>query len=198
MNNSRLYLFLGTLLFVRGVVANHYYIPSESMLPTLEVGDHVLVYRRAFVNDSPQRGDVVVFEDVRGSGILLVKRLVAGPGDQVEMVNGRLLINDVPATYEWLSENFGITRWKECWETNCREILQDANKSSHESQNILPFEVPENHYFMLGDNRDNSSDSRYWGFVPFENIVGLGTRILWNMKRDLSFEGDLRRVGQKL
>jgi signal peptidase I len=192
---SKFWIFLLTLGVVRGVFANHYHIPSESMLPTLEVGDHVLVMKRAYDNKAPKRGEVVVFEDVRDSGTLVIKRVIAEPGDQVEIVSDELIINGESARYEEISSSHEFRRLRECWGDTCREIYRIPGVQHPD----LSFEVPPGKYFVMGDNRDNSADSRYWGFLPRENIVGQGVRVLWNLRLKGALpSGDLSRVGEKL
>ena len=201
---SKTWFILIALIFMRTTYANHYFIPSESMLPTLEVGDYVLVMRQAYSSAKPQRGDVVVFEDVRGSGILLIKRLVAVPGDIVRIVNDQLEINGTQASYEARpGSNIEFTDGtqssvmgrRECLHGNCRTIYREYG--AHHPD--MSFTVPPGKYFMMGDNRDNSSDSRFWGFVPKKNIVGKGVRVLLNLRlAGLLPKGDISRMGQQL
>lgn len=192
---SKFWVFLIAMGFVRGVFANHYYIPSESMQPTLEIGDHVLVMKRDYDSRAPERGDVVVFEDVRPTGNLLIKRLIAVPGDRVQIINDEIVINGESARYEELASENNRLRRRECWRDACREIFRTLG-TSHED---ISFVVPEGNFFMMGDNRDNSADSRYWGFLPRKNIVGHGVRVLWNFGfRNALPSGDLSRMGQKI
>ncbi|MEO5667784.1 MAG: signal peptidase I [Bdellovibrionota bacterium] len=192
---SKFWVFIFMMCFVRGVLANHYRIPSESMLPTLEIGDDVLVLRRAYDHAAPQRGQVMVFEDVHDPRTLLIKRLIAIPGDHVEIVDDKLIINGEAATYENLHDVGQTTLLRECLLGDCREIYRIRGITHPD----VAFVVPKDHFFMMGDNRDNSNDSRYWGFLPRENIVGLASRVLWNLRlAGVVPTGDLSRVGQKL
>jgi signal peptidase I len=165
------------------------------MLPALEVGDHVLVMKRAYDGEAPKRGDVVVFEDVRDSGTLVIKRVIAIPGDHVDIVSDELVINGEAALYDEISSSLERRRLRECWQESCREIYRTPGMRHAD----ISFEVPQGKYFVMGDNRDNSADSRYWGFLPRENIVGRGVRVLWNLRlKGVLPSGDLSRVGGKL
>jgi len=130
-----------------------YSIPSASMAPTLQVGDQIVVTH--YFGGEPERGDVVVFQSVTPSDDLLVKRVVAVPGDLVDSRLGRLRIGGytVPEPY----------------------VLRQGATGAIESQI-----VPAGSYFVLGDNRDDSLDSRSWGFVSREKIVGHARVILWS------------------
>lgn len=126
-------------------------IPSESMQSTLEPGDRIIASRLAYISSGPERGDIVIFkypvDDALGITKLYIKRVIGLPGETVEIRNAKIYIDgsDTPLeeTYlkeEWVRRNDGIT-----------------------------FQVPEGYYLMLGDNRNNSSDSRYWGEKAIEN-----------------------------
>lgn len=172
------------VLVLRSFVFEPFKIPSASMVPTLEINDFILVNKYAYgirlpvigtkVMDvgEPERGDVMVFfppNDKR----YFIKRVIGLPGDQIQLVNNVLFVNGVemPQTDEQRS----VTAWPPL--TLAREHFGD---SSHLIQRFLEptpqsnfrATVPEGHYFMMGDNRDNSSDSRFWGMVPEANVVG--------------------------
>lgn len=135
---------------VRSVV-RIYAIPSASMLPTLQVGDHIVVVR----DGGPQRGDVVVFHSPGSYDELLVKRIVATPGDLVGSSNGRLTIGGHALVEPYLAEVAA-------------------------SGSIAPQIIPANCYFVLGDNRGNSFDSRQWGVLPRDLLVGRAVMVLWS------------------
>lgn len=148
------------LLFVRGFVFMQSKIPTESMLNTLLVGDYIFVDRSIYgaPGDAPQRwlgqrevrrGDVVVFRFPENPEVDFVKRVIGLPGDKLELRNGRVLINDqlLPEPYI-LPENI------------------DPNSD------FGPVQVPADNFFMMGDNRDNSRDSRAWGFLPRALVKG--------------------------
>ena len=128
-----------------------YAIPSASMLPTLQIGDHIVVLREG----GPERGDVVVFHAPGAPDELMVKRVVAIAGDLVGSANGRLTVGGHTLAEPYLAE-------------------------AAASGSIAPQIVPANCYFVLGDNRGNSSDSRQWGVLPRELVVGRAVMVLWS------------------
>lgn len=214
-------VILGALLIalgVRTVLAEPFNIPSESMLPTLMVGDYLFVSKYAYgysrhsmifspplfdgrlLADAPKRGDIVVFKLPRDNKTDYIKRVIGLPGDRVQMRNGRLFLNGEPVGRRRVA-NFVIP---ESPNTRCaynyRVIHDDGeaychypqfeetlpNGVSYNTLDLTPkganddtrvYTVPDGHYFVMGDNRDNSQDSRRpqstgVGFVPFDNLVG--------------------------
>lgn len=150
-------------------------IPSESMVPNLLVGDKLVADGWAYWHSDPKRGDIIVFDYPRDPATKFVKRLVGLPGDKIEMKLGELYINDklVPSqrTSSSLIEE-GVWRAAEYVEK-----LGDVEHTIHRAQpendnNFGPVTVPGDHYFMMGDNRDRSSDSRVWGFVTRDQLIG--------------------------
>ena len=178
------------IVFVlRSFVVEPFRIPSGSMLPSLHIGDFILVnkfiygIRLPIIDEKvvdiskPDRGDVMVFRFPHDESINYIKRVVGVPGDQVEYRDKQLIINgetvaQVPAGDAALEEignsRSSIGHFKEVLGDVNHSILRDANKPSTD----MRFEVPQGHYFVMGDNRDYSNDSRYWGFVPERNIIG--------------------------
>ena len=141
---------------VRPFVLEAFRIPSESMVPTLEVGDRVLANKFIYRLTEPERGDVVVFESVgEGDDQKLIKRVVGVAGDEIEVRNGTLLVSGEEQEEPYLNENLPFT-------------------GSYE-----PTEVPEGHVFVMGDNRGNSADSRVFGPLPVENIEGEAFMRFW-------------------
>jgi signal peptidase I len=135
--------------FVRPFVLEAFRIPSESMVPTLLVGDRVLANKFVYRFTEPERGEVVVFESVgEGDDQKLIKRIVALAGDEVEVRNGTLLVNGEAREEPYLNRNLPF------------------------NDSYGPSEVPEGHVFVMGDNRANSADSRVFGPLPIENIEG--------------------------
>jgi signal peptidase I len=134
--------------FVRPFVLEAFRIPSESMVPTLLVGDRVFVNKFIYRFTEPERGDVVVFESVNGREEDLIKRVVGVAGDEVEVRNGTLLVNGEAREEPYLNRNLPF------------------------NDSYGPSEVPEGHVFVMGDNRANSADSRVFGPLPIENIEG--------------------------
>jgi signal peptidase I len=158
-------LFLSCLFFARGSFANWYHIPSESMVPTLEIGNLILVDRTAYDlhlpftrisltrTGEPEPGQVVVFDHPNDGKTLLVKRMIGVPGDHVRIHGGRLWVNGTLQLYP-------------------SAALQLAHGRVPITAGDFDFVVPADSYFVMGDNRENSGDSRYWGFLPRANLVG--------------------------
>ena len=178
-------LFGPLLLFftVRWLIAEPYVIPSGSMLPTLHVHDHILVnklaygihvpFSKAWIVQwaEPRRGDIVVFRFPQSPEVFYVKRAIGLPGDRVSIEQGILHINDVPVKLEKTSspaepefQNDGFEYFKE--DSYLIRYRSQLNASSEEVT------VPPGHFFVMGDNRDHSNDSRFWGFVPHDHLVG--------------------------
>ncbi|MHA6888376.1 signal peptidase I [Ralstonia pseudosolanacearum] len=219
---------IAAVFLLRSFVVEPFKIPSGSMIPTLQIGDFILVNKYTYgvrlpiVNkklvelNQPQRGDVMVFRYPKDESMDYIKRVIGVPGDVVRYDNKRLTINGQPATYApqqdyMYVEDTGdaqhprITYSKQYQETLgsvAHNILNDTDRPAYVSgPDDFPFrenctynqtgftcKVPAGHYFMMGDNRDNSADSRYWGFVPDKNIVGKAFFIWMNL-------GDWKRIG---
>lgn len=194
------------LVFVlRSFLYEPFKIPSSSMVPTLLVGDLILVNKFTYgirlpiinkriieIND-PQRGDVMVFKYPKDMTQDYIKRVIGVPGDKITYQGKRLTINDKPVEYTALDDYLDDERpvyhqqLQESLTGVQHRILNDQEKSTLTLGDVNDFPnkdacqynddgftcvVPEGNYFMMGDNRDNSADSRYWGFVPNKNIVG--------------------------
>jgi len=202
------------VLVLRSFVLEPFRIPSGSMMPTLLVGDFIVVSKfsygirlpvtrtRVIPTGSPRRGDVAVFRYPENPREDYIKRVVGLPGDRVAFYNKRLFINDVAveqrelAIYDGVGSGdvmTGATLAEETLGGVSHEILIWPNRPSVEGE-IL---VPEGHYFVLGDNRDNSNDSRYWGFVPQENLVGKAVMI-WMHWDFGDRSSDLGRIGTRI
>ena len=164
------------VLLIRTFVAQAYNIPSGSMKPTLLVGDFILVNKLVYRFSEPQRGDIVVFKYPIDPNIDFIKRIIALPGEEVEVRNNQVFINGkpLPLIEVGRGEENGVRK------VIYEEVLPEGKKHKVQFYEDFPFSkrdfgpvvVPPNHYFVMGDNRDNSEDSRYWGFLPKENIVG--------------------------
>lgn len=195
-NNRGLLLFVACFALFRTGVADWNPIPSGSMRPTLLEGDVVLVNRLAYdvkvpLTDisiarlaDPQRGDIVTFSSP-ADGRRLIKRVVALPGDVVSLEGDVLLINGQPAAYtDWVSGREQINTGIEVEVVRATEDLAGSRRSVQflsgigARRSFGPVVVPPDEYFMLGDNRDNSADSRFIGFVPRNLIIGRAGRIL--------------------
>lgn len=187
LRNEILPLVLMLLLLgaARSSFANHYHVPSSSMEPTLEPGDRVLVDMsaygvrlpftkiRPFRNAMPRPGDVAIF-DSPSDGVLMIKRVVAVAGDQVELTNGALTINGrrLAGPVAAANERFGD-----------REIHIRLDRGG--GPDIARTRVPDGHVLALGDYRGNSIDSRYYGFIPTSELYGRATRVYYRRNEGL-------------
>ena len=145
--------------FVRPFVVEAFWIPSGSMIPTLEINDRVLVNKFIYRFTEPKPGDVVVFSSVDDRNTDLIKRVVAVAGDRVSVRTGRLFIDGKPQTEPFTNKKF-----------------PDRSFSA-------PITVPKGHVFVMGDNRANSSDSRVFGPLPKKNIEGEAFLRFWPLDR---------------
>ena len=167
------------VLVARSSLADHYEVPSGSMLPTVRIGDHVLVNKLAygirapfigFVDqfDGPRRADVVVLESPE-NGIVLLKRVIAVPGDNIAVQGGRLWLN---------GKDVAVVRDH----GELSELLDQAHPISLDEgggPNFGPITIPAGKYLVLGDNRGDSRDGRYFGLVDRRAIFGRALRIYW-------------------
>jgi signal peptidase I len=195
-DNRGFIAFLICFGFFRTAIADWNPIPSGSMRPNLLEGDVVLVNRLAYdfkvpLTDivvahisEPKRGDIVTFSSPK-DGTRLIKRIIALPGDRVEMRNEVIFVNGKAAEYsepEVLSEpneygsDFQALRLTETMGQDTRRIQLLSNVPARNS--FRPIEVPRGNYLVLGDNRDNSADFRYFGFVPRHLLIGQAQRVL--------------------
>ena len=189
---------LGTVViavFVITFIVQAFQIPSPSMENTLLVGDYLLVNKLCYGSGSAadyfmpyrrvRRGDIVVFHYPVNPSQHFVKRVIGVPGDRVRLVNKQVLVNGLPLKEPYarfsrpaddvFRDNFPrldvMSGPTPEWWLQLRKLVEDGQLI-----------VPEGHYFVMGDNRDNSSDSRYWGFVPEANIIGRPLVIYWSVQ----------------
>ena len=208
------------VFLLRSFLFEPFKIPSGSMIPTLLVNDLILVNKfhygvrlpvvntKIFENNSPQRGDVMVFRYPPKPSLDYIKRVVGVPGDEVAYLNKTLTVNGKPWPKTPLPDFFDADsmRYSKQFNENngakAYRLLNDEDRPAfvpgaedfpfkencrYSSQGVI-CKVPEGHYFMMGDNRDNSLDSRFWGFVPEKNIVGKAFFVWMNF-------GNLKRIG---
>ena len=174
------------LIFIlRTFIYEPYQIPSGSMIPGLKVGDFILVNKHSYglkvnrigdtfaLSADPEYGDVVVFIPPHVN-VPYIKRLIGKPGDTIGYLNKKIYVNGKAIQQELLSTSGEETFIKETLGDSDRIIRIIGSSASYPEE----FTVPANHYFVMGDNRDNSSDSRYFGFVPRENFMGTG-ELIW-------------------
>lgn len=198
------------VFLIRSFIAEPFKIPSGSMMPTLLAGDYILVnkftygLRLPILNDvlidinEPDHGDVIVFHFPPNPKLDYIKRVVGLPGDVIEyqgkqlVVNGKSILLEKKGDYRYQDD-----KQNEIKATHYEEQLFDASHDILTIDRFTPYEigtpghklmngksivVPEGHYFVMGDNRDNSSDGRVWGFVPNENLVGKAFFIWFNFE----------------
>jgi len=212
---------------IRSFLAEPFKIPSGSMIPTLQVGDFILVNKFNYgirlpiinkkivqIND-PQRGDVMVFHYPEDPSVDYIKRVVGVPGDVVEYRHKHLTINGVEqiqqsdGDYNYVETGLNFVHTEKYIETlgeRKHALLVNPDMPNVHMGSVAEFKgrenceynedsvrctVPDGHYFMMGDNRDNSRDSRYWGFVPDNQIVGKAFLVWMNFS-------DLKRIGLSL
>ena len=174
------------LIFVlRTFIYEPYQIPSGSMIPGLKVGDFILVNKHSYglkvnrvgntfaLSADPEYGDVVVFIPPHVN-VPYIKRLIGKPGDTIGYLNKKIYVNGKAIQQELISTTQEETFLRETLGNSERIIRIVGGSSSYPEE----FMVPANHYFVMGDNRDNSSDSRFWGFVPKEYFMGTG-ELIW-------------------
>lgn len=215
--NKGFLFFLFGMVVVRSAIADWYGVPSSSMYPTLMIGDRIISDRLAYdikipftdvivkhIAD-PQRGDIVTFSSPE-DGVRLVKRVVGVPGDVVEMHDEQLMINGVRASYDpatgdtatHLTPNYeGEQRiLNEQIFGKQRPIIVMPGRAAMRS--FGPVTVPQGEYLMLGDNRDNSKDSRYIGFVKRELLTGQVKRVVFSLDTDKYYLPRVERFGTAL
>lgn len=152
-NLQVIFIALALAFLIRTFIAEPRYIPSDSMLPTLEQGDRLVIEKVSYYIHPPKKGDIVVFEpplqlQIQGyqKDQAFIKRVIGTEGDTIKVSKGKVYVNDQP-----LTENY---------------ILESPNYQ------LASFNVPADQLFVMGDNRNNSNDSHIWGFLPRENVIG--------------------------
>lgn len=195
------------VLVLRSFIVEPFRIPSGSMMPTLLAGDFILVNKFSYgvrlpvINTKiidtggPQRGDVAVFRYPEDPSVAFIKRIVGLPGDRLEYMDNQLYVNGEPVPQQMLSpdaegfmEGYEL-RLEELGDVGHRILVRD--NSGNVAWN---YKVPEGHYFTMGDNRDNSRDSRFWGPLPEENLVGEAF-LIWMNWDCITGNGHCSRIG---
>lgn len=192
LENRQFFLLLGCIVFFKSAIADLSSISGASMQPTLLDGDKVWVNKLAydvkvpFTEISlgsladPRQGDIVII-DSKEAGKRLVKRIVGLPGDTIYMQNNALIINGEPADYEVVAEDDDSTIILEELPGHSHQAKLSTSYFSRTMRNYGPAVVPDNHYFVLGDNRDNSADSRAYSFVPRDEIIGRSNSVIFSL-----------------
>ncbi|RUM59712.1 MAG: signal peptidase I [Persephonella sp.] len=205
-------VILLVIIFIRAFLAQAFNIPSGSMKPTLLVGDFILVNKLVYGDWSldlffskigsyknrlttPDRGDVIVFKYPENPKIDFIKRVIGLPGDVVEVKNDIVYINGKPLRREYI----GKFKENDSYTSMYYEYIPRKDGTVHkytvmeiiegEGKDFGPIKVPKGHYFVLGDNRDNSRDSRFWGFVPDDYIIGEAFVIYFSIDPNKSIFG---------
>lgn len=174
-------LFILTLLSVHSSIVASYMVPTGSMNPTILEGDMVIANKMAYNLrvpftkkaiaewGQPQKGEIITFEH-KIDGRSFVKRVIGTPGDEILLIDDQLFLNGKKIENDVQFSKDGFIHLKENLENGESYDIQWQEDSPHRPN--LKVLVPEGHYFVMGDNRDHSNDSRYWGFVPHENVTG--------------------------
>ena len=167
---NRWFVYIGCIVIATSLIVTYrsavilpyfvqaFKLPTGTMEPTLLIGDHFLVGKLIYKTTEPKRGDIIVFKYPRNPEIAYIKRLVGEPGNKVEIIGRIVYINGNP-----LKENY-------------TQYIDPRSVNEHYG----PVSVPAEQYFVMGDNRDNSMDSRFWGFVPRKNVIGKPLFIYWS------------------
>ena len=144
------------IFWIVNTATGRYRVQGHSMMPTLHEGEYLIINKLSYYLEEPQRGDIVVLHYPRDRSREYIKRIIGLPGDQVEIGDGQVKVNGVPLTEPYLN-----------------------GQPAYHDQSWV---VPEGSYFVLGDNRNNSSDSRNWSFLPRKDIVGKASVIYWGVE----------------
>lgn len=195
--------FIPIFIFMalRWLLYEPFVIPSESMVPNLLVHDHLVVSKYAYgikwpfldgwlwMYSQPKRGDIVVFRYPKNRNVFYIKRLVGLPGDKVTFQNGQIAVNDEPWSLESLDNLSTEFKWIDpdpdfsffiesvAGGSDSKHIIRRQEVGEHLDSEEKTIKIQPGHYFLVGDNRDQSHDSRYWGTVPEGNIVGKASTI---------------------
>lgn len=219
INNHKIFLiFISLLIIFRGAIADWHPVPTGSMKPTILEGDVVWENKLAydlqipFTSISlarlgePERGDIIVFTS-KAADKRMIKRLIGLPGETIEIKKNQLFINGNPADYSQLRDPIleplrdidkeeGVYALESLG--NLTHVMQVKPHYYNSLQSYGPISIPKDQYFVMGDNRDNSADSRYYGLIPRSEIRGHATRILLSLNTKESFKPRVERFFEML
>ncbi len=208
-NVEAIVIALCLALLIRTFIVQPFKIPSGSMIPTLLIGDHLLVNKfiygtkipfmdiRIFPVEDIKRGDVIVFKfpgnDSVNEGVHYIKRAIGLPGDEVNIegrdvyINGEKIKQVYEGNYKYFEQGTEVTtdKYIDTLSENIFDVIyKKSSINTTKGKTNFPITIPEGNIFVLGDNRDNSYDSRFWGFVPIESISGKAFLIHWSWNFD--------------
>jgi signal peptidase I len=208
-NVEAIVIALCLALLIRTFIVQPFKIPSGSMIPTLLIGDHLLVNKfiygtkipfmdiRIFPVEDIKRGDVIVFKfpgnDSVNKGVHYIKRAIGLPGDEVNIegrdvyINGKKIKQVYEGNYKYFEQGTEVTtdKYIDTLSENIFDVIyKKSSINTTKGKTNFPITIPEGNIFVLGDNRDNSYDSRFWGFVPIESISGKAFLIHWSWNFD--------------
>lgn len=196
--NKSIFIFISLMLVFRSAVADWNDVPTGSMKPTIVEGDRILINKMAYdiklpfsqqtlikLND-PKRNDIVIFESSVADK-RLVKRVIGIPGDTVSMIKNKLFINQEAASYKVIAKKADYILSEESIAGNnhlIRTQVPPGNISQSQLANFQEITIPVGFYLMMGDNRDNSADSRVIGLVPRKEIIGRSNKVAFSLNYD--------------
>lgn len=189
---------LFAVFLIRSFLIQPYQVPTGSLLPTVLPGDFIVAnqyqygtflpiwHKKLFSLGHARRGQIILFHDPVNTDVLLVKRLIGLPGDRISYVNKTLYVNGVKQKQTVVGPTVDIDS-----DTDVIEKTENFNNKTHgifinprrRDVDFYDVIVPAKHYFVMGDNRDNSNDSRYWGFVPEDHVVGQGVMVFFSVNK---------------
>jgi signal peptidase I len=192
-NNRSFFIFIALMCVFRSAVADWYEVPTGSMKPTIMEGDRIYTDKMAYdlrvpftkipviKLADPSRGDIIVFDSVAANN-RLIKRVIGLPGDTIEMKNNELIINGQQLTYTTLDDSLiSADRLEDL--VGIKHLVRVAKHTSR-MQSFNPVNIPEDLYLVMGDNRDNSSDSRVIGLIPRAELLGKAKRVIVSLNYD--------------
>ncbi len=207
--------WLFIVLLIRAFVLQIYTVPTGSLEPTIIPGDDLIatmynyglhlpiIHTKIFATGSPQHGDIMLFRDPSNPKITLIKRVIGVPGDHISYINKILYINGKKQPQKFIADSKAISQHGKTW--HVVKMQEDLDGVKHDiflnpaipTQNFKDLLVPKNDYFAMGDNRDDSLDSRYWGFAPSSSIIAKANVIVFSWNK-FSHSVRWQRIGELL